>query len=57
MSDHLTPRNLIDLQRMAAVKAMGQRAKELYDEGYHVDGDRVLDELNERRRQWRQEVS
>ena len=57
MWTHLPVRNLIDLQRMAAVKAMGQQAKALYDEGYHVDGDRVLDELNDRRRQWREEAS
>lgn len=46
MSEH---RNLIDLQRAAAFRAMGMRAKELLEEGYGVDADRVLDEMIYRR--------
>lgn len=55
--DHLPVQNLIDLQRLAALKQMGRRAKELYDEGYVADADRVLDEMNERRQAWNQEAA
>lgn len=34
-----------------------EKAKELFDEGYHVEADRVLDEMNERREAWNQEAA
>jgi hypothetical protein len=52
MWSHLPARNLIDLQRKAALEHMGQRARSLLAEGYAVDADRVLDEMSERRQRW-----
>lgn len=46
-------RNLIGLQRAMAVKTTTKIVKELYDEGYAVDGDRVLDEMAERVEAWK----
>lgn len=57
MWDHLTPRNLIDAQRDMTVREMGERAAALYEEGYAVEADRVLDEMNERREAWNQEAA
>ncbi len=45
-------RNALGLQRAALVKSVGLQVKELYREGYEVDGDRKLDELNEQRQTW-----
>jgi very-short-patch-repair endonuclease len=55
MWSHLPVRNLIDMQRQATVQAMGVEIVRLYDEGYRVDADRLLDELGERLRGWREE--
>lgn len=55
MWSHLPVRSLIDKQRLAAVEAMGRRALALHEEGYPVDRDRVLDELSDRLRSWREE--
>ena len=52
MWDHLPAHNMIDLQRAAAYKRMGQEAAELLAAGYAVEADRVLDEMIERKRQW-----
>lgn len=57
MWDHLPVRNLIDMQRMAAWKQMGERARALLAEGYPVDADRVLDEMAERKRAWDREAA
>jgi hypothetical protein len=54
MWTQLPVRSLIDMQRQAAVQAMGAEIRRLYDEGYHVDADRMLDELSERIRGWRE---
>jgi hypothetical protein len=56
MWDHIPVTNLIWLQRIAALKKMGQEAHELFQEGYAVDADRVLDEMNARRERWRDEA-
>ena len=55
MWNHLPVRNLIHLQRIAALKKMGQEAAALFAEGYAADADRVLDEMNERKRAWQNE--
>lgn len=52
MWDHLPIQNMIDLQRAAAYKRMGEHARELLAEGYAVDADRVLDEMAARRQSW-----
>jgi hypothetical protein len=57
MWDHLSARNLVALQRIAALRAMGEEARQLLQEGYAVDADRVLDEIAERKRIWREEMS
>ena len=41
-----------DLERAIAIRGMGAEAKRLYDEGYAVDADRVLDELADRLKGW-----
>jgi hypothetical protein len=53
MWDHLPVRNLITAQRDAALEHDGLAIKALYDEGYHVEADRLLDALGERLRAWR----
>lgn len=55
MWSHLTPKNLIDLQREAAVTRMGEEARDLLAAGYAVEADRVLDSIGERMRSWEQE--
>ena len=47
--------SLINIQRRFAFEKMGQQARDLLAEGYSVEADRVLDEMNERRRSWREE--
>jgi hypothetical protein len=54
MWDFVTPANLMDFQREAALKSLGERVLQLHREGYRVDADRVLDEMLERRRGWEQ---
>jgi hypothetical protein len=56
MWDYITPRYLIDWQREAAFKTMGEEARQLREEGYDVDADRVLDEMAVRREAWRREL-
>lgn len=56
MWDHMPVENLISLQRLAALKKMGQEAARLLAEGYTVEADRVLDEMIERKRSWEQEA-
>lgn len=56
MWDHMTARSLVHLQRLAALRALGEEAKRLHDEGYTVDADRVLDEMLERKRAWQEEM-
>ena len=46
--EHLSNIDLVDAKRAIAIRAMGAEAKKLYDEGYAVDADRVLDELSDR---------
>lgn len=53
MWDHLTPRNLIDWQRDVAFRSMGEEARRLLAQGYRLDADAVLDEMNARREGWR----
>jgi hypothetical protein len=57
MWDYLTPRNLIDLQRKAALDYMGEQARQLLADGYAVEADVVLDEMSARRERWAQERS
>jgi len=57
MWDRLPVQNLIDLQRMAAIEQMGQKAKDLLAEGYPVEADKVLDEMIERKRSWTAEAN
>lgn len=57
MWDHMTARSLVHLQRLAALRALGEEAKRLHDEDYTVDADRVLDEMLERKRAWQEEMS
>jgi hypothetical protein len=57
MWSHLTPRNLLDAQRHAALEQMGEQARSLLQEGYAVDADRVLDEMNDRQRSWGEEAA
>lgn len=52
MWSHLPVRDLIGLQRKAAIDEMGERARRYLEEGYPVDADRVLDEMAERIRGW-----
>lgn len=44
--------NIISLQRAIAINQMGKEAKELLNEGYPVEADRVLDEIIERKIMW-----
>ena len=55
MWDHITPRNLIDWQREAAFRSMGERARDLLAEGYVADADAMLDEMSARRDAWLRE--
>jgi hypothetical protein len=55
MWDFITPRNLIDWQREAAFKEMGQRARKLLAEGYASEADSLLDEMAARRQEWQRE--
>jgi hypothetical protein len=57
MWDHLSARNLVALQRIAALREMGEEARRLLEEGYAVDADRLLDEMAERKRAWQEEMS
>jgi hypothetical protein len=52
MWSFLGARNLIHLQRAAALQAMEEECRRLLLEGYPVEADRVLDEMTERRRKW-----
>lgn len=52
MWDFITPKNLLDFQRRAALEQMGQHAATLHAEGYSVDSDRVLDEMLLRKARW-----
>jgi len=52
---HLPVRSLIDMQRREAFLRMGEHARELLADGYPMDADRVLDEMNDRRRGWIEE--
>jgi hypothetical protein len=56
--DHVVDRppvnNMLDLQRMSAVKAMGERIRELQAEGCYAEADELLDEMSERIKAWRQ---
>jgi hypothetical protein len=54
MWSFLGARNLIHLQRAAALQAMEEECRRLLLEGYPVEADRVLDEMTERRRKWKQ---
>jgi hypothetical protein len=53
MWNHLPVQNLISAQRDAALEHDGLAIKRAYDEGYHVEADRLLDALSERLRSWR----
>lgn len=55
MWSYLPISSLIDMQRRAAVEKTGEQIRRLYEQGYVVDGDRLLDELGERMAQWQQE--
>jgi hypothetical protein len=43
MWDFLHARDLIGLQRQAVLKELDRQIRELHDEGYHVERDRLLD--------------
>lgn len=45
-------RNLIGLQRLAVIGVMNRKVDELYEEGYDVDADRVIDAMTELRAVW-----
>lgn len=45
-------RNMIGMQRATLVRMVGIEVQELYRDGYGVDGDVMLDSLNERRETW-----
>jgi hypothetical protein len=55
MWSDLPARNLLGLQRQAAVKATGRQVRALLAEGYDVDADQLLDELHQRIQSWKQE--
>lgn len=55
MWSQLPARNLIHLQRMAWLAAAQREIKELHEDGYSVEVDCLLDELNERIRSWNEE--
>lgn len=52
MWSYLGARNLITLQRQAALRAMQDECRQLLADGYPVEADRVLDEMVERKREW-----
>lgn len=52
MWNWLTPANLITMQRKAALGYMGEQARMLLKDGYAYEADRILDEINERKRGW-----
>jgi hypothetical protein len=54
MWNFVTPANLVDFQRRAALESLGERVLRPHLEGYWVDADRLLDEMLERRREWEQ---
>lgn len=43
---------MIGMQRATLVRMVGIEVQELYRDGYGVDGDVMLDSLNERRETW-----
>jgi hypothetical protein len=55
MWDWIIPRNLIDMQRKAALDYMGEQARLLLADGYAAEADRVLDEMAARRAAWDKE--
>jgi len=46
--EHLSNIDVDDVERAIAIRGMGAEVKKLYDEGYAIDADRVLDDLAER---------
>ena len=55
MWNQLPVHNLIWSQRHAALEHDGLAIKRAYDEGYHVEADRLLDALAKRLRAWRED--
>jgi hypothetical protein len=55
MWHRLPVHNLISAQRDAALEDDGLAIKRAYDEGYHVEADRLLDALAKRLRAWRED--
>lgn len=55
--EHLSNLDLVDAERAIAIRAIGTEAKKLYDEGYTVDADRLLDELSDRLKRWKHEAA
>lgn len=49
--------DLAEVERVIAIRGMGAEARALYDEGYVVDADRVLDELAARLKRLRGELA
>lgn len=47
--------SIIQMQRKAAVLALGEKIKKLYDEGYTVEADKLLEELYSRMQAWEQD--
>lgn len=52
---HLPISNLITAQRKAALRKMDENIRQLHEEGYHVDRDRLLDERIEKVAAWEQD--
>lgn len=50
MWSYLTPRNLISIQREAAIRELDRRIAEEHAAGYGVDVDRLLERRHELRR-------
>jgi len=52
MWNYLKPADLIAWQRRTTLEQMGREAAELHEQGYAVEADRVLDEMNARKAEW-----
>jgi hypothetical protein len=45
-------KNYQDIQREQELLNMGHESRKLYMEGYCDDADKILDQINEKRRKW-----
>lgn len=55
MWSDLPVRNLVSMQRQAAIAQVGREVKRLHEEGYAVEADKLLEQLHERIQIWRAE--